>query len=392
MAIDPLPHENNGNSDVAPLSAKIININLTKTLKPKPKLEDMIFGEVKTDHMLIVTYEPTTGWSIPEIKPYGPLSIDPSSSCLQYCPNTFEGMKAYRGPDGKVRLFRPDLNMRRLTRSAERVALPPFDTDALLELIKRLVDIESEWVPDAPEYSLYIRPTIIGTRDSLGVGASDTALLYVFLSPTGPYFLGEVKGISLLAVGKTVRAWPGGTGDYKLGLNYAPTFLPQRIAAKQGYDQVLWLFGEESRVTEAGAMNFFAVLKRDDGDLDVITPTLDGTILPGVTRASCLALLEAHTSQKTELPNIPPTQRLHPHERIMTMHDLNSWSAEGKLVEAFVVGTGVIITPVGRIGFEGKDLVLPLTGLGPVSQALRERIGDIQTGKTQWNGWSVVLK
>lgn len=127
-------------------------------------------------------------------------------------------------------------------------------------------------------------------------------------------------------------------------------------------------------------------------DLDVITPTLDGTILPGVTRASCLALLEAHTSQKTELPNIPPTQRLHAHERIMTMHDLNSWSAEGKLVEAFVVGTGVIITPVGRIGFEGKDLVLPLTGLGPVSQALRERIGDIQTGKTQWNGWSVVLK
>lgn len=131
---------------------------------------------------------------------------------------------------------------------------------------------------------MYIRPTIIGTRDckykggvligtclltlfsqALGVGASDTALLYVFLSPTGPYFLGEVKGISLLAVGKTVRAWPGGTGDYKLGLNYAPTFLPQRIAAKQGYDQVLWLFGEESRVTEAGAMNFFAVLKRDDG-------------------------------------------------------------------------------------------------------------------------------
>jgi len=132
--------------------------------------------------------------------------------------------------------------------------------------------MESAWIPDASGYSLYIRPTIIGTRTALGVAASDSAILYVILSPTGPYFRGEVQGIPLLAVGKTVRAWPGGTGDHKLGLNYAPAFLPQRIAAKQGYQQILWLLGEESRITEAGAMNFFAVVKRDDDDFDVVTP------------------------------------------------------------------------------------------------------------------------
>lgn len=234
-------------------------------------------------------------------------------------------------------------------------------------------------------------------------------MLFVFLSPNGPYYPGDAQGIPLLAVGRSVRAWPGGTGEHKLGLNYAPTFLPQRMAAKQGYTQILWLLGEESKITEAGAMNFFIVLKRDDGgklpllphllspfdrsrtDLDVITPLLDGTILPGVTRASCLALLDAHTSQKTELPGILPSQRLYAHERTITMHDLVAWSAEGRLQESFVVGTAVILAAVARIGFEGKDLVIPTAGLGPVSRALRKRIEDIQTGKVQWSDWSVAV-
>jgi len=341
--------------------------------------------------MLVVTYEPATGWSAPEIKPYGPLSIDPASSCFQYCTNVFEGMKAYIGPNGEPRLFRPDNNMERLVRSVERVALPPFDTDALLTLIKRLVTIESRWIPSEPGYSLYIRPTVIGTRSALGVAASDSSMIYVLLSPCGPYFRGDVKGIPLLAVGESVRSWPGGTGGHKLGLNYAPGFLPQRIAAEQGYSQILWLLGDDPRITEAGAMNFFAVVQRDDGELDIVTPPLDGTILPGITRASCLSLLDAHTAGLLTLPGILSTQRLNTHERIITMSELTAWSNQGKLLEAFGVGTAVIVAPVGRIGWEGKDLVLPSEekGLGIVGKALWERLVDIQSGKVEWEGWSV---
>jgi branched-chain amino acid aminotransferase len=225
------------------------------------------------------------------------------------------------------------------------------------------------------------------------------------LTPAGAYFN---KAVSLLAVGENVRAWPGGTGSYKLGLNYAPGFLPQKMALKRDYDQILWLFG--NNVTEAGAMNFFIVLGRDDDgeslvdrsrdvrrlshwvslDLDLITPPLDGTILPGLTRSSCLSLAKAHAS-RTILPYIPASQRLHGQERIITMQDLALWSAEGKLLEAFCVGTAVVVAPVSRIGWQGHDLVLPNYdgGVGPVARALRERILDIQEGRVEFDGWSV---
>ncbi|KAF5376854.1 hypothetical protein D9615_007289 [Tricholomella constricta] len=383
----------NGSAHLAELDASRLVVTLAKTLQPLP--ENPHFGEIKTDHMLMATYEPKTGWSAPEIKPYGPISLDPASSCFQYCPNVFEGMKAYRGPNGEPRLFRPKLNMERLARSAERVALPPFDTNAVLTLIKRLVAIDARWIPTKPGHSLYIRPTIIGTRAALGVAASDSAMLYVIMTPTGPYFnTANAKGIPLLAVGTTVRSWPGGTGGHKLGLNYAPGFLPQRLAAEQGYSQILWLLGDDHKITEAGAMNFFAVVARDDGDLDVVTPPLDGTILPGLTRLSCLALLDAHTARRTVLPGLRPALRLHTHERALTMPELAAWSAEGKLLEAFCVGTAVAVAPVGRIGWEGKDLVMPSeeTGLGEVGKALLERVLDIQTGRVEWEGWSVVCE
>jgi len=317
------------------------------------------------------------------------LSLDPTSSCLHYCPNVFEGMKAYVGADGKARLFRPELNVARLANSAARVALPPFDEQALLTLIKTLVKVESRWIPKLNGYSLYIRPTIIGTRASLGVAASDSAMIFIVLTPTGPYFRCPTA-LSLLAIGESVRAWPGGTGGHKLGANYAPGFLPQQIAAKQGYEQCLWLLGEN--VMEAGAMNFFVVLKRDDGDLDLVTPPLDGTVLPGLTRASCLTLAAAHPSKAPllKLPNV----RIHTHERPFTMSDLDEWSAQGKLLEAFGAGTAVVIAPVGRIGFGGKDLLLPphKGSYGPVSRALRERLLDIQQGRVEWENWSVLCE
>ncbi|TFK38803.1 aminotransferase [Crucibulum laeve] len=381
----------NGEAHPAELNASKLVINLANELKPLPAPESLAFGETKTDHMLIVNYDPVTGWSTPEIKPYGPLILDPASSCFQYCPNVFEGMKAYAGPDGKPRLFRPQKNMERLTRSAERVALPPFDTNELLKLIQRLVAVESRWIPSQPGYSLYIRPTVIGTRAALGVAASDSACLYVIVSPTGPYFRGGTRPISLLAVGEHARSWPGGTGGHKLGLNYAPGFMPQRLAAKLGYEQILWLLGDDKKITEVGAMNVFVAIKRDDGDLDVLTPPLDGTILPGLTRASCIALTEAHNTGRLVLPGISPSQKLHTAECPVTMAEIVAWSEQGRLVEAFGVGTAVVVAPIGRIGFEGKDIILPIyeAGLGPLGKGLWETLTAIQVGKLEYDDWSV---
>lgn len=378
----------NGKPGVADLDASKLKITLTQSPKALPASETLKFGQTMTDHMLIMSYEPITGWSSPEIRPYGPISLDPASSCFQYSTNVFEGMKAYIGPDGKPRLFRPELNMARMERSADRVALPAFDTDALLVLIKRLVMIDARWIPSQPGYSLYVRPTIIGTRPNLGVTASDSALLYVICSPSGPYFRTGARQLSLLTVGDTVRAWPGGTGGYKLSLNYAPTLKPQQIAEAQGYNQVLWLL--DDKVCEAGAMNFFVVVRRDDGDLDVITPTLDGTILPGITRDSCLSLAAAHPS-RTLLPHLPPTLRLHAREQTLRMSELARWNAEGRLIEVFTTGTAVVITGVGRIGYNGKDIILSEHegGRGPVAHALYERLLEIQEGRFEFDGWSI---
>ena len=305
------------------------------------------------------------------------------------------------------------MNMKRMEVSAARVALPPFDTNELLKLIKQLVLLEQRWIPTVPGHSLYIRPTIIGTRDcafsvsvpamfhvelkcalgltGLGVAPSDSATLYVILSPTGPFFRTGPKPVALLAVGDHVRAWPGGTGGYKLALNYAPTFRPQQAAAKLGYDQCLWLLN--GTITEAGAMNFFVVLKRDDGALDVVTPPLDGTILPGITRASILELVAAHPS-RTTLPGLPPAVVLHACERSMTMAELFAWEAEGRLLEAFSVGTAAVVAAVGRIGYEGRDIVLPEHegALGPVGRGLYDRLTAIQDGKFEWEEWAVLCE
>ncbi|KAG2065967.1 branched-chain amino acid aminotransferase II [Suillus decipiens] len=370
---------------LATLDVSKLNITLAKTLKPLQPVETLRFGQTFSDHMIVATHDPEIGWSIPEIKPYGPIALDPACSCFQYSGNVFEGMKAYLGPDGNARLFRPDMNMRRLERSCARLALPPIDGNVVLELIKHLVNLEKRWIPKESGYSLYLRPTVIGTRPDLAVTASDHAMLYIITSPTGPYF-NAIKPISLLAVSGNVRAWPGGTGGHKVAGNYSPGFLPQRTAAEKGYDQLLWLFGDDRRITEAGAMNFFIVVKRDDGDgVDLITTPLDGTILPGVTRASCLSLAGDPEFHK-EI-----SVRLHPQEIVYTMSDLAKWSSEGKLLEALVVGTAVIVGSCNRIGYEGEDIVIPSGAvMGPVGTALRQKILDIQEGRTEWKGWGVV--
>ncbi|KAI0297532.1 branched-chain amino acid aminotransferase II [Multifurca ochricompacta] len=383
-------------STLSDIDPSRLTITLASTLKTLPEPESLVFGEVTTDHMLYMDFSPERGWSQPQIMPYGPLNLDPASSCFQYCPNVFEGLKAYLALDGTPRLFRPQLNMDRMVISAERVALPPFNADALLTLIKRFVALEARWIPRVRGCSLYIRPTLIGTRASLGVTASTHAALYVVLSPTGPYIRNsEGKGISLLAMSDQVRAWPGGTGGYKLGLNYAPGFVAQRKAAALGYQQLLWLLGET--VSEAGAMNVFAVFKRPDGELDVVTPPLDGTILPGVTRASVLSLL-SYRPHITALPQLPTDVRINVSERVLTMSELFAASTADTLQEFFCVGTAAVVIPARRIGWQRssadssdvEDIRLPVVGgQGSLAQALWERLVDIQEGRVEWEGWGV---
>lgn len=380
--------------DLPGLDASKLLINCSDKLKELPPPEKLVFGQTMTDHMLIMDYSPESGWSAPVIKPYAPLELDPACSVFHYTPALFEGMKAFLDPSGQPRLFRPDLNMRRMSTSADRVALPHFDENELLKLIRQLVHLEARWIPNIQGYSLYIRPTMIGTRPAIGVAASTHACLYVICSPTGPYFPTGYKPVSLWAEQDAVRSWPGGTGAYKLGINYAPCFKPQREAARKGYQQILWILGENQQITEVGQMNFFVVFKREDGDWDVVTPALDGTILPGVTRDSVLSLIRA---DKASSPLANFSHKLHAHERTLTLPEVKQLADEGRLVESFGVGTAAIICPIGRIGYQDKstgttsEIQFPeyKSGLGPLSTALMESIVAIQEGRVEFEGWSV---
>jgi branched-chain amino acid aminotransferase len=243
------------------------------------------------DHMLAVEWDQDHGWRAPQITPYQNLSLDPASSVFHYAFECFEGMKAYKDKQGNVRLFRPDRNMARLNKSAARIALPTFEPTALIELISKLVHLDARFIPDHRGYSLYLRPTLIGTQKTLGVGPPGSALLYVIASPVGPYYPTGFKAVSLEATDYAVRAWPGGVGDKKLGANYAPCIVPQQQAASRGFQQNLWLFGEEEYVTEVGTMNMFvAIADKQTGQKELVTAPLDGTILEGVTRDSVLHL------------------------------------------------------------------------------------------------------
>ncbi|CAE6457276.1 branched-chain amino acid aminotransferase [Rhizoctonia solani AG-1 IB] len=369
--------------DLPGLDASKLLITHSINLRELPPPEKLTM----TDHMLIVNYSPETGWSVPVIKPYAPLQLDPACSG-DYAP-------AFLDPSGRPRLFRPDLNMRRMSTSADRVALPHFDENELLKLIKKLVQLEARWIPKIQGYSLYIRPTMIGTRPAIGVAASTHACLYVICSPTGPYFPTGYKPVSLWAEQDAVRSWPGGTGAYKLGINYAPCFKPQQEAARKGYQQILWILGENQQVTEVGQMNFFAVFERDDGAYDVVTPTLDGTILPGVTRNSVLALVRAD-DETSPLGNFQKSHKLYAHERQLTLPELQEMADSGRLVEAFGVGTAAIICPIGRVGYQNKstgathEIQMPeyKSGLGPLSTLLLESIVAIQEGRIEFEGWS----
>ncbi|WRT68092.1 branched-chain amino acid aminotransferase [Kwoniella shivajii] len=365
-------------------------LKVTKTTSPKTPLppSKLVFGKTFTDHMLTINWSSGNGWGNPEIKPYGKLELDPSSTVFHYAFTLFEGMKAYRQEDGTVRLFRPDMNMARMNRSAARIALPNFDGEALTELIKKLVVLDSEWIPKEKGYSLYIRPTLIGTQNALGVGPSSDAMLFVICSPVGPYYASGFKPVQLLATTKFVRAAPGGTGGYKLGANYAPGVVPQAEAAKEGYSQNLWLLGDEHALTEVGTMNLFVAFKKPDGSVELVTPPLDDVVLPGVTRDSALQLARAHSKGET-IPGLP--EKLVVSERKLVMADLVEAEKNGTLLEVFGTGTAAIVSPVDKIGYQDRDIIIPTgtDGLGDIAKGLLGRITAIQTGEID-HPWSVI--
>eukprot|EP00523_Entomoneis_sp_CCMP467_P002853 CAMPEP_0168743564 /NCGR_PEP_ID=MMETSP0724-20121128/13642_1 /TAXON_ID=265536 /ORGANISM="Amphiprora sp., Strain CCMP467" /LENGTH=394 /DNA_ID=CAMNT_0008791199 /DNA_START=52 /DNA_END=1236 /DNA_ORIENTATION=- len=347
----------------------------------RPPQEELQFGTTLSDHMLVVEFE-NGKWSVPKIVPQGNLSLSPAASCLHYGLQCFEGMKAYKAlTDNSLRLFRPDMNMKRLQNSMKRLSMPgaDFDTRALTECIAELVRVDERWIPQGEGYSLYLRPTVIATHPFLGLAAPTSLLLYVITSPVGPYYKTGFQPVKLTADTHYVRAWPGGTGDAKVGGNYAPTMKPQAMAVDQGYSQVLWLFGPNDEITEVGAMNvFFYIINKETQRPELITAPLDrGDILPGVTRDSILHLARNWNDLDIEVS-----------ERWLTMAELQQAAQDGRLLEAFGAGTAAVVTPISGIQYKGEDIDIPATG--KLTQRIWNEITSIQYGTMEGpHGWSV---
>ncbi|XP_030645500.1 branched-chain-amino-acid aminotransferase, mitochondrial isoform X2 [Chanos chanos] len=322
--------------------------------------------------MLTVSWSEKGGWEAPQIKPFQNLSLHPASSALHYSIELFEGMKAYRGVDNHIRLFRPMLNMERMHRSAKRCCLPVFDKAELLECIKKLVEVDQEWVPYSQDASLYIRPTFIGTEPSLGVSRAGHALIFVIVGPVGPYFAtGAFSPVSLLADPRYVRACRGGVGAYKMGGNYGPTIAVQSEAVKQGCQQVLWLYGDQEEITEVGTMNLFIYWTTENGERELLTPPLDGIILPGVTRQSLLDLAREWGEFKVT-------------ERIIGMKELILALDAGRVLEVFGAGTACVVCPVGSLLYKGQMYQIPTMKNGPdLAKRFYKELTDIQYGRKQ---------
>ncbi|RLV95818.1 Branched-chain-amino-acid aminotransferase cytosolic [Spathaspora sp. JA1] len=372
-------------SNLSGIDSTKLTIECTSNPKPKLAKEDLIFGKYFTDHMLEIEWDSQSGWATPKISPYHTLNLDPSTIVFHYAFELFEGMKAYRDNNGKIRTFRGDKNMIRMNKSAERIALPTFDGEELLKCIDKFLLLDSDFVPEGKGYSLYLRPTLIGTTASLGVGVPDKALLYVIASPVGPYYSSGFKPVSLEATDYAVRAWPGGVGDKKLGANYAPCVKPQLEAASRGFAQNLWLFGKEGYITEVGTMNVFFVFKDQQGKKELVTAPLDGTILEGVTRDSILELARDRLDSDEWVIS----------ERKYTIGEVEERANKGELVEAFGAGTAAVVSPIKNIGFrDGRNIEVPvaLGNSGELTSQVAEWIRKIQYGEEAYKDWSRIAK
>lgn len=353
-----------------------MEIKITKTTNPKPRPDEdkLGFGIYYTDHMFIMNYDEGEGWHDARIVPYGPFELDPAAMVLHYAQEVFEGLKAYRGADGKIRLFRPEKNMARLNVSCDRLCIPKIDEEFAIKAIKTLVDVDRDWIPHGDGRSLYIRPYVFATDPQVGVHAAKHLTFAIILSPVGAYYPQGIAPVKIYVEQKYVRAVIGGTGFTKAGANYAISLKGQEEAEEQGYVQTLWLDGVERKyIEEVGSMNVFFKIGGE-----VITPALVGSILGGITRMSIIELLRAKGYKVTE--------------RRLSVDELCEAFREGKLEEAWGTGTAAVISPIGELKY--GDLVMPVNGgkIGEVSQMLYDTLTGIQWGKIPDEfGWTTTV-
>ncbi len=344
----------------------------------KPRIEDetqLVFGKQFSDRMFVMDYQRGQGWHSARIQPYQPFVLDPAAMVLHYAQEIFEGMKAFRRPDGQIALFRPLDNMHRFNRSAERMCMPEIDAEFMLESIKELVRLEADWVPHTEGTSLYIRPAMIASEPMLGVRPADEYLCYVIVCPVGAYYKGGLAPVKIWMSDHYVRAAHGGTGEVKTGGNYAASLYAARQAAEQGYDQVLWLDAEEKRfIEEVGSMNVCFVL---DGRL--VTSPLSGTILDGITRRSILTLAQE--------------QGLEIEERALAVDEIFAAADDGRLTEAFGVGTAVVVSPIGQLTYKDRTAKIgDGQTTGPWTQKFYDTLTGIQYGRLpDTHGWVELL-
>ncbi len=343
-------------------------------LRPKPDENALGFGKYLTDHMFVMSYSEKRGWHDAAIRRYQNFSLDPAAMVLHYGQAIFEGLKAYRGADDDIFLFRPKANLERLNRSAARMCMPQFSVDDVFEGLTRLLTIEQDWIPRSKGATLYIRPTMIATEAGLGVRPAKEYLLYIILSPVGAYYPEGFNPVKIYVTDKYVRAVPGGVGDVKTAGNYAASIMAAVEAQAQGYTQVLWLDAVERRyVEEVGTMNIFFRI----GD-EVVTPPLSGSILPGITRDSVLRLTRDWGLKVNERP--------------IAIDEILAANDNGTLMEIFGTGTAAVISPVGSLNYKGRECVIHGGRTGELSQRLFDEMQAIQYGhKEDSHGWIVRL-
>ncbi len=339
-----------------------IRIEKTTTTKQKPTMDNLPFGEIFSDHMFVMDYAEDKGWYDPRIVPYGPIQLEPSAMVFHYAQEIFEGLKAYKSKDGHVRLFRPYKNFERMNLSADRLAIPALDVDLCVEALKKLVALDRDWIPEQEGASLYIRPFIIATDESLGVRPSHTYKFFIICSPSGLYYPEGLDPVKIYVEDHYVRTVRGATGFTKTGGNYASSIKAQVIAHDRGYSQVLWLDGVEQKyVEEVGSMNIFFKIGGE-----VVTPMLNGSILGGITRMSSIELLKKW--------GIPVS------ERRISIQEIYDAYQDGKLEECFGTGTAAIISPVGELRWEDHVMKINNNQIGEVTQRIFDTITGIQTG------------
>ncbi|NBK96451.1 MAG: branched-chain amino acid aminotransferase [Erysipelotrichia bacterium] len=351
-----------------------IKITRAKTLKEKPDQSKLGFGNYFTDHMFTMDWDEGIGWHNAQIVPYEPIAMDPACMVLHYAQETFEGLKAYKNGD-QILMFRPEMNARRMMKSNERLCMAQLPEEMFIEACEAIVKYEQDWIPTAEGTSLYIRPFCFASEAGVGVHPAKSYKFVIILSPVGAYYAEGVNPVKIYVEDEYVRAVIGGTGFAKCGGNYAASIAAQVKAEKMGYTQVLWLDGVHRKyVEEVGTMNVMFVI-----DGEVVTAPLEGSVLPGVTRDSCIAILKEWGYTVNE--------------RHLAIDDLMEYAANGRLQEAFGTGTAAVISPVGELNYKGNAQTINDFKIGSLTQRLYDELTGIQWGKiADTRGWSRVVK